>query len=175
MADFYANKGCIEGFPMHLNHLHTPPSWVDMSPVLNCQPLLQLTHFVVCYTLLTPLLSARFSAMADKWSYLMWHTFDTKIDICAHLPHLWRMCIPPRLCELLWKHLFDSLPISTKGEGCGPLFQWCPCGHGAPLDLFHVFMGCTYFPVHRLYALVLFPALVSAACGAASHVSIDPE
>ena len=174
MADFYAKEGRESGFPMCLDLLHTPPGWVDVAPVLRGSPLSALTRFLVRHTLPCPITDYRVSPIADKWTYFMMRSFDTKVDLGACLPHLWKLCVPAGLRELLWKQIFDALPIGAKGNS-RPHLQFCPCGRVEPLDLFHVFVGCSYFPVSRLYGTVLFPALVAATPGAGSHITVDPE
>ena len=104
----------------------------------------------------------------------MKRSFDTKVDLGAYLPRLWKLCVPAGLRELLWKQIFDALPISAKGDG-RPHLQFCPCGRPEPLDLFHIFVGCSYFPISHLYSTVLFPALVAVTPGAGSHITVDPE
>ena len=159
---------------MRLDLLYTPPGWVDVAPVLRGSPLSTLTRFLVRHTLPCPITDYRISPIADKWVYFMKRSFDTKVDLGACLPCLWKLCIPAGLRELLWKQIFDALPISAKGDG-RPHLQFCPCGRPEPLDLFHIFVGCSYFPVSRLYGTVLFPALVAATPGAGSHITVDPE
>ena len=145
-----------------------------MAPILCGSPLSALTRFLVRHTLPCPITDYRVSPIADKWTYFMKRSFDTKVDLGACLPRLWKLCVPAGLRELLWKQIFDALPIRTKGDG-RPHLQFCPCGRMEPLDLFHVFVGCSYFPVSHLYGTVLFPALVAATPGAGSHISVDPE
>ena len=104
----------------------------------------------------------------------MKRSFNTKVDLGACLPCIWKLCVPVGLRELLWKQVFDALPISTKGDG-RPHLQFCLCSQVEPLDLFHIFVGCSYFPVSCLYGTVLFPALVATTPGAGSHITVDPE
>ena len=174
MADFYAKDGWESGFPLRLDLLHTPPGWVDVAPALRGSPLSALTRFLVRHTLPCPITDYRVSPMADKWTYFMRRSFDTKVDLGACLPRLWKLCVPAGLRELLWKQIFDALPIGAKGDG-RPHLQFCPCGRLEPLDLFHIFVGCSYFPISRLYGTVLFPALVATTPGAGSHITVDPE
>ena len=174
MADFYAKDGWESGFPLRLDLLHTPPGWVDVAPILRSSPLSALTRFLVRHTLPCPITDYRISPIADRWTYFMKRSFDTKVDLGACLPRLWKLCVPAGLRELLWKQIFDALPIGAKGDG-RPHLQFCLCGQPEPLDLFHIFVGCSYFPISRLYSTVLFPALVAATPGAGSHITVDPE
>ena len=64
--------------------------------------------------------------------------------------------------------------MPAKGDG-RPHLQFCPCSHSEPLDLFHIFVGCSYFPISRLYSTVLFPTLVAATPGTGLHITVDPE
>ena len=50
-----------------------------------------------------------------------------------------------------------------------------PCGHAAPIDLYHVFQGCPYFPVSSLFDSVLCPAVAACAPQHGSHPSVDPR
>ena len=174
MADFYAKEGCESGTPMHLDLLHTPPGWVDMAPILRGTSLSSLTRFLVRHTLPCPITDYRVSPIADKWMYFMKRSFDTKVDLGAYLPCIWKLCAPAGLRELLWKQIFDALPIGAKGDG-RPHLQFCLCGWPEPLDLFHVFVRCSYFPISHLYSLGLFPTLVAASPGSSSHITVDPE
>ena len=174
MADFYAKEGCETGFPMQLDLLHMPPGWVDTSPILCGCSLSSLTWFLVRHSLPCPLISNCIAPIADKWTYFMEQSFNTKVDIRQHLLQLWKLCIPASLHKLLWKQIFDALPIGAKGDG-RPHLQFCPCGCSEPLDLFHIFVGCSYFPISQLYSTVLFPALVTVAPGAGLHITVDPE
>ena len=151
-----------------------PPGWVNTSPVLRSCSLLSLTQFLVRHTLPCPLTDYCIAPITDKWTYFMWRLFDTKVDIGQCLPCIWKLCTPTSLCKLLWKQVFDALPISAKGDG-RPHLQFCPCSHSEPLDLFHMFVSCSYFPVSQLYGTVLFPTLVTVAPGAGSHILVDPE
>ena len=174
MADFYAKARRESKIVLHLDLLHTPPGWVDLAPVLRGCSLSNLTQFLVRHTLPRPITDYRVSPMADKWTYFMMRLFDTKVDLGACLPHIWKLCVPAGLRKLLWKQLFNALPIGAKGDG-RPHLQFCPCGRPEPLDLFHIFIGCSYFPVSHLYSTILFPALVAAAPGTGSHITVDPE
>ena len=174
MADFYAKEGCESGVPMRLDLLLTPPGWVDSAPILRGTPLSSLTCFLVRHTLPCPITDYWISPIADKWTYFMKRSFDTKVDLGTCLPHIWKLCVPAGLRELLWKQIFDALPIRAKGDG-RPHLQFCPCGQLEPLDLFHIFVGCSYFPISHLYGIVLFPALVAATPGTGSHITVDPE
>ena len=149
MADFYAKEGQELGVPLHLDLLHTPPGWVDVAPVLCGSPLSSLTQFLVRHTLPCPITDYQVSPIADKWTYFMKRSFDTKVDLGTCLPHIWKLCVPAGLRELLWKQIFDALPIGAKGDG-RPHLQYCPCSCAEPLDLFHIFVGCSYFPISHL-------------------------
>ena len=174
MADFYTKAGHESGDILRLDMLYMPPGWVDLAPILQGCSLSNLTRFLVRHTLPCPITDYRVSPMADKWTYFMKRSFDTKVDLGACLPRIWKLCVPAGLRKLLWKQLFDALPIGAKGDG-QPHLQFCPCGRPEPLDLFHIFVGCSYFPISHLYGTVLFPALVAATPGAGSHITVDPE
>ena len=174
MADFYAKEGHETGFPMCLDALYMPPGWVNQAPVLHGCSLSGLTWFIVRHMLPCPVTNYCISPIADKWTYFMMRLFDTKVNLGLCLPCLWKLCVPAGLRELLWKQIFDALPIGAKGDG-RPHLQFCPCGCFEPLDLFHIFVGCSYFPISCLYGTVLFPVLVATSPGAGSHITVDPE
>ena len=104
MADFYAKEGCDSRAPMCLDLLHTPPGWVDLAPVLCSTSLSSLTRFLVRHTLPCPITNHRVSPIADKWTYFMRRSFDTKVDLGMCLPCIWKLCIPAGLHELLWNN-----------------------------------------------------------------------
>ena len=93
-----------------------------------------------------------------------------------HLPHVWRLNAPPGFKELLWKHMFGSLPIGLSRRANQQLgLVYCPCGDTTPIDLYHIFHGCPYFPVSSLYDNTLCPAVIACAPQHASHPSVDPR
>ena len=175
-ADFLANEARVSGRAFSLSDLVTPPGWVDLHPMLHHQSLSFLTSYSMRSLLEPPLLSLRISPFADKWTILFQHTFNTRVDIARHLPLLWKICIPPGLRELLWKSIFGALPLGTSWRSVRDIgLSFCPCGRTEPLDLFHIFMGCAYFPVAVLYRTVLWPALLSASGRGGGHILVDPE
>ena len=174
MADYYMKKGHESSDSLRLDLLHTLPGWVDLAPVLCGTPLSSLTRFLVRHTLPCPITDYQVSPIADKWTYFMKRSFNTKVNLGVCLPRVWKLCVLTGLRELLWKQIFNALPIRSKGDS-RPHLQFCWCGQLEPLDLFHVFVGCSYFPVSCLYSTVLFPALVAATPGASSHITVDPE
>ena len=176
IADSLANEAQVSGRVFSLAELDTPPGWVDTHPVLHDQPLSFLTSYSVRALLEPPILSYRLSPTSDKWSILFWRSFGTKVDIASHLPRLWKICVPPGLRELLWKSIFGALPLGASWRSVRDIgLAYCPCSHAEPLDLFHIFMGCAYFPIADLYRTVLCPALMSVSGRGGAHVSADPE
>ena len=174
-ADFLANEGRLSGRPFSLSDLIVPSGWVCTSPVLLNTSLAFITHSAVRFLIKPAVLSHKLNPMADKWTYFFGHSFNTKLDIALYIPHLWKLCAPPGLGELLWKSLFGTLPLGRSWHSCSQMgLDFCPCGHCDPMDLFHIFMGCSFFPVAPLYSLVLCPAL-SEASEKTFHRSVDPE
>ena len=134
-----------------------------------------LTSCSVRFLVPPSVLSPRLSLMAGRWESFFRRTFDAEVDLGLYISHLWKLCAPPGLGELLWKSLFGALPLGRSWHSRLSLgLDFCPCGRPEPLDLFHIFLGCRYFPVTRLYSQVLFPAL-SAASERSDHVSVDPR
>lgn len=131
---------------------------------------------MTCHLIAPPLLSCCISPITDKWVYLMQCTFNTKVDLSLCLPHIWNICVPPSLCELIWKVIFGSLPIGsswTSNKVSG--LDFCLCRHSKPTSIFHISSGCSYFPISCLYTPSLCPALFATMPGCASHISPNPE
>ena len=106
----------------------------------------------------------------------MWFSFSTRVDLGAHVPHIWRLNAPPGFKELLWKHAFASLPIGLSRRASQQLgLVHCPCGDADPIDLYHIFQGCPHFPVASLFDEVLCPAVIACAPQHESHPSVDPH
>ena len=62
------------------------------------------------------------------------------LDAGLHAPWVWKLNIPPRLRELLWKDVTGSLPIGATWFGnmeCGRT-----CGCSAELTLTHIWSSC---------------------------------
>ena len=97
MADFYAKEGHESRTPMCLDLLHTPPGWVDLAPVLCGTSLSSLTWFLVRHTLPCPITDYRISPIADKWTYFMKRSFNTKVNLGTCLPRIWKLCVPTGL------------------------------------------------------------------------------
>ena len=174
-ADLLANDGRLRGRAFSLDSLRVPPGWVDLPPVLGHQSLSFLTSCSVRFLVRPSILSPKLSPMAAKWAVFFRRTFDADLDLGLYIPLLWKLCAPPGLGELLWKSLFGALPLGRSWHSRRSLgLDFCPCGRQVPLDLFHVFLGCRYFPVTRLYSSVLWPAL-SDASGLSCHISVDPR
>ena len=158
-----------------LRHLEVPSGWIDYAPVLNHQSLSFITSALVSRRP-SPIISRRISNFSDRWTILMWFSFSTRVDLGAHIPHVWRLNAPPGFKELMWKHMFDSLPIGASRRASHQLgLVYCPCGSAAPLDLYHVFRGCSHFPVSSLFDSVLCPTVIACAPRHASHPSVDPR
>lgn len=105
----------------------------------------------------------------------MWWSFHLVVDMTDRLPYLWKLNAPPGLKELLWKSLFQSLPIGSSWHSRQSVgLDFCPCGDPLPLTIHHVFASCSFFPVAPLYSRILFPALWNAASHK-KHVSTDPN
>ena len=163
----------ISTFELH--QLKVPLGWIDYAPILNHQSLSFITSALVS-NCPSPIISRRISGFSDRWTILMWFSFSTRVDLGAHIPYVWRLNAPPGFKELVWKHMFDSLPIGLSR--CASLqlgLVYCPCDNGAPLDLYHMFHGCSHFPVSSLFDNVLCPTVIACAPQHASHPSVDPH
>ena len=174
-VDALAKEGLESGPVFRLDDLHVPPGWVDSAPVLNCQSLAFITQALVSYSSPTPLLSPWMASFRDRWTVFFGRSFDTRMDLGVHFRRLWCLNCPPSLKDLLWRLVTGALPIGTGWYGWDIGLQFCPCGDPAPLDLFHVFRGCSHFPVQCLYADVLWPALLATHDGRLWHKSLDPD
>ena len=174
-VDALAKEGLASGLVFRLDDLHVPPGWVDSAPVLNCQSLAFITQALVLYSSPTPLLSPQMASFRDRWTVFFGRSFDTRVDLGVHFCRLWRLNCPPGLKDLIWRSVTGALPIGSSWYGRDIGLQFCPCGDPAPLDLFHVFHGCSHFPVQQLYTDVLWPALLATHNGELWHKSLDPD
>ena len=157
-----------------LRHLRVPSGWIDLAPVLNHQSLSFITSSVVS-SRPSPVISRRISDFSDRWTVFMWFSFSTRVDLGAHIPHVWRLNAPPGFKELIWKDIFASLPLGLSRHANIQLgLVYCPCGTRDPLNLFHIFYGCRHFPVSSLFDKVLCPTVIACAPQHASHPSVDP-
>ena len=159
-VDALAKEGLASGPVFQLDDLHVPPGWVDSAPVLNCQSLAFITQALVTYSSPTPLLSPRMASFCDRWMVFFGRSFDTWVDLGVHFRRLWRLNCPPGLKDLLWRLVTSALPIGTSWYGRDVGLQFCPCSDPTPLDLFHVFRGCSHFPIQRLYTDVTMWTLI---------------
>ena len=174
-ASALATEGRHSYSAFDLSHLSLPSGWVDCAPVLNHQSLSFITSALVSRRP-TPVISRRLSNFSDRWTVLMWFSFSTRVDLGAHVPHIWRLNAPPGFKELIWKHMFGYLPIGLSRRANQQLgLVYCPCGDAAPIDLYHVFRGCSHFPVSSLFDSVLCPAVIACAPQHESHPSVDPH
>jgi len=62
------------------------------------------------------------------------------LDAGLHAPRVWKLNIPTRLRELLWKDITRSLPIGATWFGTMERGRTCSCG--AELTLLHVWTSC---------------------------------
>lgn len=143
-----AEHGRTHDVGFRLDGLRTPPNWVDAAPVLNFQSLAFITSSLVERRVPPPILSYRVSPFADRWTVLMWHSFHTRMDLGSRIPYIWCLNAPTGFKELVWRHIFGSLPIGLSRRSRSPLgLDFCPCGVLQPLDLYHVLRSCSFFPV----------------------------
>ena len=157
-----------------VSSLVTPDGWVDTCPPLLGQSLAQLSSLVVANAIPASLPLSRLTLSSQQWSVSLWETFRVQLDLGPKLPYIWKLNVPQSLKELLWKSLFGALPLGATWRSRLSIgLDFCPCGDSAPLTLFHVFSGCSYFPVRPLYSRTLFPALW-AASSHVKHLSTDP-
>ena len=160
-ADHLAAVGCDGDHLFDLSGLVTPPGWVSDHLVLNHQPLDLLTQLAVLHLAPVPIVHPHVSSFADGWSFFMMRSFSAKVDLGLCLPWLWKICVPPGLRELLWKVIFNALPIGTKWSGKKAFgLDYCPCSGATPLSVDHIFSGCPYFPIQDLWHRSVEPALI---------------
>jgi len=85
------------------------------------------------------------------------------LDTGLHAPCMWKLNIPPRLWELLWKDITGSLPIGPTWFG--NMERGCTCSCGTEMTLTHIWSSCRS---HNLTPLLQelwdhLPALPSSA------------
>ena len=107
---------------------------------------------------------------------MLGYQISTRVNLGVHVPRLWRLNAPPGFKELIWKHMFGSLPLGLSRRANQQLgLVYCPCSDASPIDLYHIFQGCTHFPVSSLFDSVLCPAVIACAPQHGSHPSVDPH
>ena len=176
LADSLASSSASSSRVFDLSLFRSPPGFVDSPPILSGMPLSDITSHIVRFLVPAPVTSYVSSLTRDRWSFFWWRSFGLHLDFSLYAPLVWRVNVPAGLRDLLWKSMFGALPIGRSWHSKEDLgLDFCPCGSRTPLDLFHVFSGCSFFPILPLYADVLCPALDDAAPHSGAHISLDPE
>jgi len=125
---------------MHLPALRARTGWTDHAPMLGGTPLDTLTKQVVRHRTNPPLSEAKCTPFLEAWSACLLEMTGITLDAGLHAPRVWKLNIPTRLRELLWKDMTRSLPIGATWFG--PLERGRTCSCGAILTLLHVWTSC---------------------------------
>ena len=141
MADSLAKTGVErDTYEFDVASLHTPKSWVDTAPVLNCQSLAHITYCIVRDMVPPPILGRKFAPFCEDWTSYMSLVFHVDLDILSSFKNLWTMNVPIGLKGLLWKSASGSIPIGELWHGASDLGAYCACGE--TLSLPHIWEGC---------------------------------
>jgi len=153
LADFLANEGRLNGRPMDVGRLRVPPGWVDDPPVLCHQPLDYLTKLVVRHRVPAPSGTLQFTRFSDRWTVTMYNHFGIILDPGHYIANVWKINVPQKLRETLWKEMNDTLVLGHRYHGKSDLGRWCKCGTILSLD--HILVGCTRYKLGDLQAVLL--------------------
>jgi len=153
LADSLANEGRLHGRVMDLGSLEAPAGWVDRSPVLAHQPLDFLTKLVVRHRVPAPSSTLRFTRFSDRWTVTMWNLFGDVLDPGRYIANVWKLNVPPKLQETLWKEMNGALTLGHRYHGRSELGRRCKCG--AEMSLDHVLVGCVRYRLDNLQAVLL--------------------
>jgi len=153
LADLLANEGRLHGRVMDLGSLVVPAGWVDYSPVLSHQPLDYITRLVVRHQVPAPSSTLRFTRFSDRWTVAMWNLFGDVLDPGRYIANVWRLNVPPKLQETLWKEMNGTLVLGHRYHGRSDLGRHCKCGMEMSLD--HILVGCVRYKLGSLQAVLL--------------------
>jgi len=153
LADFLANEGRLHGQLMDIGRLTVPPGWVDDFPVLCHQPLDYLTKLVVRRRVPAPSSTLRFTRFSDRWTVTMYNLFGVVLDPGRYIANVWKINVPQKFRETLWKEMNDTLVLGHRYHGRSDLGRWCKCGVTLSLD--HILVGCTQYRLDGLQAVLL--------------------
>jgi len=139
-ADKAAKSALTSDDTTHLPALRAPASWTDHAPALGGTPLDMLTRQVIWNSTTPPLSKAKCAPFLKAWAACLLDMTGTALDTGLHAPRVWKLNIPTRLRELLWKDMTRSLPIGATWFG--PMERGRMCSCGAELTLTHVWTSC---------------------------------
>jgi len=124
----------------HLPALRAQTGWTDHAPTLGGTPLDMLTRQVIRHDTTPPLSKAKCAPFLEAWAACLLEMTGVALDTGLHAPRMWKLNIPTRLRELLWKDMTRSLPIGATWFG--PMERGHTCSCGAELTLSHIWTGC---------------------------------
>ena len=139
-ADEAAKSALTSDDTTHLPTLRAPAGWMDHAPALRGTPLDMLTRQVIRNSMTLPLSEAKCAPFLEAWAACLLDMTGTALDTGLHAPRMWKLNIPTRLRELLWKDMTRSLPIGATWFG--PMERGRMCSCGAELTLTHVWTSC---------------------------------
>jgi len=139
-ADEAAKSALTSNETVHLPAVRIQPGWTDHAPTLGGTPLDMLTKQVVRHCTDPPLSKAKCAPFLEAWSACLLEMAGITLDAGLHAPRMWKLNIPTRLRELLWKDITRSLPIGATWFGTMECGRTCSCG--TELTLLHVWTSC---------------------------------
>jgi len=162
-ADKAAKSALTSEETVHLPAIRAQTGWTDHAPTLGGTPLDILTKQVVRHRTDPPLSGAKCAPFIEAWSACLLEMTGIALDAGLHAPCVWKLNIPTRLRELLWKDMTRSLPIGATWFG--PLERGRTCSCGAELTLLHVWTSCATHDLTPLLQTLRdrLPALPPAA------------
>jgi len=162
-ADEAAKSALTSNKTEHLPAIRAQPGWTDHAPALGGTPLDMLTRQVIRHRTDPPLSGAKCTPFLEAWSACLLEMTGIALDAGLHAPRVWKLNIPTRLRELLWKDMTRSLPIGATWFG--PLERGRTCSCGAELTLLHIWTSCATHDLTPLLQTLRdrLPALPPAA------------
>jgi len=162
-ADDAAKSALTSDDTVHLPALRAQTGWTDHAPTLGSTPLDMLTKQVIRNSTAPPLSEAKCAPFLEAWSACLLEMTGIALDAGLHTPHVWKLNIPTRLRELLWKDMTRSLPIRATWFGTMERGRTCSCG--AELTLLHIWTSCATHDLTPLLQTLRdrLPALPPAA------------
>ena len=140
-----------------ISTLKIPAGWVDVTPVLNHQPLDYLTRLVMHSRIPAPAGTIKFSSFLDRWIVMIGTLFSKVLDPRSYISNMWALAIPEGLKEVLWKEMNSAQVLGHRYYGTqgkkSDMGRICPCGQ--EMSLRHILLGCSAYNLQPLLAVLL--------------------
>jgi len=153
LADHLANQGRLFGRVMCIDNVALPSLWVDSAPVLAHQPLDYITKMVVQQFVPSPTTTVKFSRFSDRWVVAMAGLFNEVLDPGHYIANVWKINIPLKFQETLWKEMNNMLTLGHRYHGRSDSGRFCRCR--TEMSLNHILLGCRKYVLRGLQAVLL--------------------